>query len=77
MRAVCNAPFAGGYLIRRHFGPSTEALQIELRYTTYIVGEAGAAFPLIEEVVHRAIAAICAEMVGTMEEMHAQNGRVS
>lgn len=37
-----------------------------------LVGEAGAAFPLIEEVVHRGIAAICAEMVGTMEEMHEQ-----
>jgi len=36
LRTVCNDPFSGGYLIKRHFGPLTEALQIELRYTTYM-----------------------------------------
>lgn len=35
-RTVCNEPFSGGYLIRRHHNSSTEALQIELRYTTYL-----------------------------------------
>lgn len=35
-RTVCNEPFSGGYLIRRHHDSSTEALQIELRYTTYL-----------------------------------------
>ncbi len=34
---VRNAPFAGGYIVRKHASPPTvEALQIELRYTTYI-----------------------------------------
>ncbi|WP_035643305.1 acyl-CoA dehydrogenase family protein [Bradyrhizobium sp. ORS 375] len=37
-----------------------------------LVGSAGAAFPLIEEVAHQGIAAVCAEMVGAMEEMHEQ-----
>lgn len=27
-------PFAGGYVIRKHYCPSTEALPIELRYTS-------------------------------------------
>ena len=37
-----------------------------------LIGTAGAAFSLIEEVAHQAIAAICAEMVGAMEEMQEQ-----
>jgi N-formylglutamate amidohydrolase len=32
-----NGPWAGGYVIRRHAKlPAVEALQIELRYTTYL-----------------------------------------
>lgn len=37
-----------------------------------LIGNAGAAFTLIEDVAHQAIAAICAEMVGAMEEMQEQ-----
>ncbi|MBK3666404.1 acyl-CoA dehydrogenase family protein [Bradyrhizobium diazoefficiens] len=37
-----------------------------------LIGTSDAAFPLIEEVAHHAIAAICAEMVGAMEEMQEQ-----
>jgi len=34
---VRNSPFAGGYIVRAHANPPTvEALQIELRYTTYL-----------------------------------------
>src|SRR5215475_3264803 len=34
---VRNAPFAGGHIVRNHANPPTvEALQIELRYTTYL-----------------------------------------
>ncbi|UPJ79759.1 N-formylglutamate amidohydrolase [Bradyrhizobium sp. 183] len=35
-RTVRNEPFSGGHLIRKHSNSSTEALQIELRYTTYL-----------------------------------------
>jgi pimeloyl-CoA dehydrogenase small subunit len=35
-----------------------------------LVGEAGAALPAIEHVVDEAIAALCAEAVGAMQEMH-------
>ncbi|MFB9262209.1 N-formylglutamate amidohydrolase [Bradyrhizobium erythrophlei] len=35
-RVVCNEPFSGGYLIRKHHNASTEALQIELHYATYL-----------------------------------------
>jgi N-formylglutamate deformylase len=34
---VRNAPFAGGYIVRAHANPpAVEALQLELRYTTYL-----------------------------------------
>lgn len=34
---VRNAPFAGGYVVRAHANPpSIEALQLEIRYTTYL-----------------------------------------
>jgi pimeloyl-CoA dehydrogenase small subunit len=35
-----------------------------------VLGEAGAALPLVERVVDEAIAALCAEAVGTMASMH-------
>lgn len=36
----------------------------------HVIGTPGEAFPLIERVVARAIAALCAEAVGAMEAMH-------
>jgi pimeloyl-CoA dehydrogenase small subunit len=36
----------------------------------HVVGEPGHAFPLIERVVSRAIAALCAEAVGAMDALH-------
>lgn len=36
----------------------------------HVIGEPGKSFPLIEQIVARAIAALCAEAVGAMEALH-------
>lgn len=37
LSVAANEPWAGGYVVRRHAAmPSVEALQLELRYTTYL-----------------------------------------
>src|SRR6201981_522166 len=39
-----------------------------------VLGEPGSALPLVERVVHEAVAALCAEAVGTMAAMHELTG---